>query len=153
MRRRHSHADVMEIIRRKSQVLPSGCVVWLGRVRNGYGLICFEDKMQNVHRTVYVICNGPIPDGLNALHTCDNRRCWNQEHVYLGTNVKNIADKCSRDRSGKKLTIAKVIEIRQRHAAGATQCELAAEFDVRQSNISRAINGKRWAHVQCAGGV
>lgn len=151
--RRHSIADALDIIERRSKRLPNGCVVWLGMTRDGYGQIVGGGEQHNVHRFVYVARHGELPAGQCVLHTCDDRRCWEDGHLYPGTNKRNIADKCESDRSGKKLNIEKVKQIRLLSADGWTNSELAAQFDVNPSNISRAINGKRWAHVPCPGGV
>ena len=52
-----------------------------------------------VHRVVWEAHNAePIPPGMHVLHTCDNPRCVNPKHLFLGTNEDNIQDKCRKGR-------------------------------------------------------
>lgn len=35
---------------------------------------------------------GPIPEGMNVCHTCDVTLCVNVQHLFLGTQLENVAD-------------------------------------------------------------
>jgi hypothetical protein len=147
-------SDVLETIDRRSHPNADGCRIWRGMVNGkGYGMIRCGGKMITVHRVIYAARKGEIPEGMHVLHRCDKRRCCNPDHLFLGSNDDNIADKCAKDRSGKKLNIAAVREIRRMALAGMTHAKIAEGFGVNPSNISRAVTGTRWAHVTCAGGV
>lgn len=70
------------------------CWLWIGSIKpNGYGnfMVC-RDKPINAHRMCWRICYGPIPDNMNVLHKCDNPRCVNPHHLFLGTQVDNLND-------------------------------------------------------------
>jgi hypothetical protein len=124
----------------------TGCLVWQGPTSNkGYGLIQFSGKLRKVHRQIFIEANGETD--LHVLHTCDNRRCCELAHLYPDTNDQNILDKCLRDRSGKKLNIAKVKEIKRMLREGSTQAEIAARFGVHQCQISKIKRGITWGHV------
>jgi hypothetical protein len=59
----------------------------------GYGQININGKILKAHRVAWELLNGPIPNGLNVLHHCDNPVCVNAEsHLYLGTQKENIND-------------------------------------------------------------
>lgn len=72
----------------------SGCWLWQGCVNTtGYGMVSWAGRKNIVaHRLSWTIVNGPIPEGLNALHKCDTPRCVNPEHIFLGTQKDNAAD-------------------------------------------------------------
>lgn len=131
----------------------TGCLIWQGRTnRKGYGLISYGGKHRSTHRIVYEAFKWDIPEGLHVLHRCDNRRCVYLDHLHVGTNRDNIEDKISKDRSGKKLNISKVLEIKRLLAAGVPHSEIAAQFGIACSIVSRIKTGHRWGHVSSVGG-
>jgi hypothetical protein len=66
----------------------TGCHVWTGgRASKGYGQLRI-----GVHRLAWELANGPIPEGMQVLHRCDNPRCCNPDHLMLGTQAENMAD-------------------------------------------------------------
>lgn len=139
----------------------NGCLEWLGHTAFGYGLMNMRGdggkwRQKRVHRLAYQEHVGEIPEGMLVCHHCDNRRCINTDHLFVGTTRDNAED---RDRKGRgrcgfgeghgmaKLTNEKVILIRQLKTQGATSVKLAARFGVGTHAINRAISGSSWAHV------
>jgi hypothetical protein len=141
------------------------CWEWQGVQRKGYGRISVDSKQYSVHRVVFADIHGPIPEGMTVLHTCDNPPCCRPEHLRLATQAENMADMLAKGRhvpgtggtpphafgvghANAKMTDEIVLAIRARYAEGAiTQKELATEFAVHQSQVSRAISGKGWGHL------
>lgn len=77
----------------------TGCWLWDGATyANGYGWIKAFGKVVSVHRFSYELHNGPIPDGLHILHSCDVRHCVNPDHLRPGTHQENMAEAAERGR-------------------------------------------------------
>ena len=117
------------------------------RFAKGYGSVWRDGRVMVAHRAAWEFINGPIPDGLLAMHLCDTPSCFFVEHLTLGTNRDNMADMTAKSRQASKLTADDVALIRERYTAGGiSQIALAEEFGVRQSQISRAVNRVTWRH-------
>lgn len=83
----------------------SGCWEWTGKSRSafGYGLIRLSKaeggKLIGAHRLAWELTNGPIPEGLCVLHSCDNPPCCRPDHLHLGTKADNMREKVERGRA------------------------------------------------------
>lgn len=73
-----------------SQVTPSGCWEWRGRLdRSGYGRLRVGDSMHGAHRASYEVFMGPIPTDLTIDHLCRNPKCINPAHLEPVTMREN----------------------------------------------------------------
>lgn len=79
----------------------ASCWLWRGPVwgSNGYGRMTFNGRRQKAHRIIYQMLGGIIPPGYHVLHRCDQPRCVNPEHLFLGTHADNMADLVSKGRA------------------------------------------------------
>ena len=150
----------------------SGCWPWTGyRNRDGYGTLQIWDADHYVHRLAHRVqwelVNGPIPEGLKVLHSCDNPPCIRPSHLFLGTDAVNVADKMRKgrhggsnrgqrligrqgeDQVGSKLTDAQVLRIRHLAATEprGIQRQLGIEYGVSEELISRIKLRKCWTHI------
>lgn len=83
----------------------SGCIEYTGYIGPyGYGDIIFKTHRWKVHRLYWILLNGPIPEWPKAvvLHSCDNRKCINLDHLSLGTQQDNIRDCVSKNRQASR---------------------------------------------------
>ena len=131
------------------------CWTWTARTTvDGYGVFSVGASNVGAHRFSYELHTGPIGEGLFVCHRCDNRRCVNPAHLFLGTPAENSADMAAKGRSVRgnqqvraKLTDAAVRDIREARARGTGVDELAARFQVDRHTITRAALRRGWRHV------
>jgi hypothetical protein len=94
---------------------------------------------------------------LFACHTCDNPRCLNPDHIFLGTHQDNVDDKVKKGRGGGPelgeshhgsiLTEEAVRTIRSELERGICQDALARRYKVTQAAISKIKRGLTWRHI------
>lgn len=126
----------------------SECWVWTGAISmQGYGLVTRDKKHTSSHRIAWELQYGPIPDGMCVCHHCDNRKCCNPNHLFLGTNEDNMRDMYQKNRHAKykerKLTNAQVGNIVRQHTVEKiSQRELASIYGVNRTTIARIIQGR-----------
>ncbi len=144
------------------------CWNWTGGVNNHfdgiftgeYGVVWHWGVKFKCHRLSKIIFHhGPTEIGVDqALHTCDNPRCCNPNHIYWGTNKKNTEDCISRGRLHReigsqrynaKLTEEQVQEIireapNRKYGWGRAK---ARKFGVQPTAINNIVKGRRWKQV------
>lgn len=120
---------------------PDRCWEWIGGLsEKGYGKCSPQrEKSGRAHRLAYKSLIGPIPKGINVCHSCDNRKCCNPNHLWLGTQTDNHKDmvKKGRQRGPGKLTLGQTIEIRQTY--NGKRKEFAQRYGVSISTITRIV--------------
>lgn len=125
----------------------TGCFEWQGAITEstGYGKVKLDGRVIDTHRASWILTHGDIGDGLQICHTCDNRKCVNPRHLFIGTRSDNMVDAhlkgrlsaAMHDAHAVFLTDAQVVEIYARINAGEQRAVLAAEFGVAPQTISR----------------
>lgn len=75
------------------------CIEFTGGIgSHGYGVIWLNGKNQNAHKASYLLNVGDVPIGSWVLHKCDNKKCINPYHLYLGDRGQNTKDAVNRNR-------------------------------------------------------
>lgn len=80
------------------------CWPWLGKAKTsfGYGRLTMGRSVNlKAHRVSWELSFGPIPDGMNVCHKCDNPSCCNPHHFFLGTKKDNTHDMMRKGRMSK----------------------------------------------------
>lgn len=135
-----------------------GCWLWQGPLSsNGYGFLKLKPWPYNtsVHRlAMHLWCGFDLSSDLNVCHTCDTRHCFNPRHLWLGTQSENIVDGFRKGRMDRgeqhknaRLKTVDVVSILGRIDAGETQSEIARDFKIAGSAITKIKQGKAWNHV------
>jgi hypothetical protein len=125
----------------------TGCLLWQGASRTGYGVVRMPGHAQPValHRLMLERKLGrQLEGGECALHRCDTPSCYEPDHLFLGTAADNNADTVRKGRARRrvKLTDAQVREIRVKLALGYTQTEIGAAYGVTHACVSHIKLGR-----------
>lgn len=127
---------------------PNECWPWKAAVGTfGHGRFKVAGKLYSPHRIALTLSKGPIPDGENALHSCDNPPCCNPAHLSAGTQSKNAKDAFRRGRRRgprAKLTPTDVAAIR---ADPRSAAELMRAYGVTATCISHIRTRTTWKRV------
>jgi DNA-binding XRE family transcriptional regulator len=136
------------------------CWHWKGCLNNrGYGQISMNGKAVLSHRVSWEIHNGPIPEGLQALHRCDNPICVRPDHLFLGTNSDNHTDMVNKgrcrngDRKGemnptsilKRYEVDEIVHLY--NSENLSQQKIADKYGVSRVTINAILRGRNWQHT------
>ncbi len=136
---------------------PEKCWEWTGGLlEDGYGCFSINGKSRSASRYIYEYYNGPILNGLLVCHTCDNPKCVNPNHLFLGTNNDNSKDMVVKNRSLKGsdchlsiLTEDIVMNMINDIWLGNVKSvkDVMIKYKTSDPNIRDILNGKTWLHV------
>ena len=142
---------------------PDECWEWQNANNGrGYGKLFVLDENgkqthQYAHRISWELANGKIKKGLWVLHKCDNPKCVNPKHLFLGTQTENMRDAVSKGRlhgsgvrgeaqGSSRLKEGDVLAIRRLLSDGKVrQTVIAKMFNVTPTAILFIKKGKTWS--------
>lgn len=130
------------------------CWPWIaGTNHKGYGTFSISHAHSSLaHRISWIMENGPIPAGKYVLHSCDNPRCVNPRHLFLGSLADNMRDMCEKGRSCKgtehphsKLNDEAARGIRALRANDHLSIRtIARRYGVSPTTIRQVLDGVTW---------
>lgn len=127
------------------------CWAWTASTIRGYGQFHLprdhgRQRTIYAHRFAWELTNGPIPDSLSVLHRCDHPVCVNPNHLFLGTQLDNLADARAKGRLIDGVHLIKVTDadaayIRTHYRPRQNGKELAARFGISLVHLLRVVQG------------
>jgi len=130
------------------------CWVWDGSVSaNGYGQFWYNQLNFSAHRISYMMFFGPIQSNDLVCHKCDNKRCVNPKHLYIGTHLSNIIDRYTRfPDSGRGYRVSnfntdEASQMNTLYQQGWNYTNISELFNTTRQTISNIVN-KRTTHLQ-----
>jgi HNH endonuclease len=143
----------------KVEMLPNGCWIWNG-AKNRQGYARFQVtriRTEYLHRVIWKLLYGEIPNGMRILHHCDTPSCVCPFHLWMGTHLENNHDMIEKGRArvakGHDLPHTKLNEEQVRHIrhlarhGKINRVTLAKEFGVNTNAIRQVELGISWKHV------
>jgi hypothetical protein len=139
--------------------MEGGCWEWTSTIdSDGYGIFgatLHDVRYKRAHRFSWALHNDkPVPTYMHVCHTCDNPRCVNPAHLWLGTNEDNMKDKMRKGRQrtarGQDSASSKLTEIQVREILNDPRPHslLAHEYGVTTMTISDIKCRRSWAHLE-----
>jgi hypothetical protein len=138
-----------------SQIVKTdSCWLWSGtKAGKGYGQVAAAGERMYAHRFAWERASGPIPDGIEVLHQCDNPPCVRRSHLFLGTQLDNARDMVTKGRAATgakngaaKLDAARVVKIRTEFVEKETPINrLAGSAGVTPVAVRKLLLGITWS--------
>jgi hypothetical protein len=131
------------------------CWDWTGAFAGGsYGVIKINKKNILAHRFCYKLCFGEIPNCLFVCHSCDNPKCVNPSHLFLGRHKDNMNDMVKKDRqavgenNGRcKITLVQVEKIRALKGK-LSQEKIAKLFNISKTTVGHIHRNETWKYFK-----
>ena len=128
----------------------TNCWNWDNGHNKKYGRVSYRGRMIKVSRLIMYLEKGfDLDSPLKILHHCDNPKCFNPEHLFIGSQLENVIDMYNKGRGFKgirnqKLFQFEVLEIRKFYKEGWKIKDIAKMFKISYSRIYFIINNPNW---------
>ena len=134
------------------------CWLWHGTTHStrGYGVFFAGGRRYLAHRFSYMISVGEVRRGLCVCHRCDNPRCVNPRHLFLGTDQDNMSDMVAKGRSTRgenihsaKLTTERAAEIKRAIVVEEwSPSAMAKRFGITRPLLYAIRSGRAWGWLE-----
>lgn len=171
MKKHRNQLETKEIIKRIARYSQAnqetGCIEWTGAIRkDGYGAFWDGQKTVPAHRALFsAVHSRSLGRYEFVCHRCDNRRCVNIDHLWLGSPKDNTRDMDEKGRrviteklrnvlrskdakgeanNGAKLSAEDVLSIRTSNLQGSVLAEM---YGITRNHVYRLKRRERWSHL------
>lgn len=128
--------------------IPTKCWNWKGSIAcTGYGRLGSNQTRHygSAHRISWKLHYGIVPKGFCVCHKCDNRKCVNPQHLFLGTYADNFKDMYRKGRHWHKLTTLNIINIRSLNKLKLlSNRKIAKKFSISHTMVNDIVNRVWW---------
>jgi len=153
-----SNKTLKQRFEEKYIIKDKSCWEWIGSLSNNmYGSFWNGDTYVGAHRMSYELYKEDIPKDMCVLHTCDNPRCVNPDHLWIGTREDNNKDRSNKNRNadmqGEKHPQAKLTEqdIKEIRLLNSMKCfmqrEIGEIYNITNKHVNNIVKFKIWKHV------
>lgn len=150
--------DESRFLARLGEPTETGCREWTGgRFRTGYGRFNAGGFDWVATRWAYTHFVGPIPEGLDILHSCDNPPCCELGHLRPGTAHDNKQDELGRGRSNPPRGTRNPRAVLNEEAVRAIRRlyvprqfgarKIARLLGLNEGTVRAIVNGPNWRHI------
>lgn len=129
------------------------CWNWTGYHRNAYGAMKINGRLYSVHRIAFALQYGYDPGQQQVCHTCDNPECVRWDHLFVGTDIDNVADRVAKGRSailagtdnGMAQLTPNIVQLIR--ASKLTEVAMGHQFNISASLAGQIRRRQRWKHL------
>jgi len=123
------------------------CWLWKGSTDGRYGQVRYRGRHYRVHRLIWEIRHGEIPDGAEVCHHCDTTLCVNPDHLFLGSHKDNMTDMAVKGRAARGNWLARMVVCKYGHPYTPENTRYVRGTGHRVCIACRKIdNGKKSGH-------
>lgn len=153
----YSLISIKDIIRFWSKICVKNnndCWNWQYAIIDGYGIFYLLGNIYLSNRLTYYFENKIDPFQKLVLHKCNNRKCCNPLHLYLGDSFDNMQQRSLENRNNQdgelnpnaKLNKTNILAIIQ-ESKNITRRSLAIKYGINKSTIDKILSKKIWKHL------
>ena len=155
--KQYRNNDALRILNKVRICPETMCWEWMGCVQsNGYARMTIRGKTMGAHRGSYLIFKGDIPPNKDVCHQCDNRKCVNPAHLFIGTRKENMQDAVSKNRQAQgfslphtKLTPSQRIEIAISCIDGENKMDVSKSYGVCVKYVEYLVRAYKKGDLKC----
>lgn len=134
---------------------PNDCWEWKAvLIPGGYGQFWLDGKMRNAHRAALTLSGVEIPHGHVVMHSCDNRKCCNPNHLSVAMQRENMKDMARKQRapigSAHGCAILSEDQVAEILLEKESALDASVKYGVSRAAIYDIRERRSWRHVRPA---